>query len=472
MRSNASREERNRINLVINIIYVLLVADVIYIFIFSFVNFLRLCVPAIITGLLFLISLLVIYINRDTLGKIILIFSTTLSTIYFAEALGREANVQIILVGIFSTPIVLFRIKEFRNIIIGITIPLGGFIILEESDYSILFENSIDLQESFLKMISYSLTCTSGMIILFVIFFYYRENLDAQGKLREIIKKLRNTEKGLKQALFRSETAYDRAREDLEKSYKIQEKMANQAAYATLVRGICHELKNPLNIISLKAQTTPFKLGETKLILKDAKDIVTQVKKLNEIIENMLRFGLDGSPEREELSINEVILQSISISEDFFHRKKINIRQHLKETSLVHANRHQMEQVILNMMINASEAMPDGGMLTFETRKASFVSPDDRKVGEIEGIAVEITDTGIGMDEERIKKIFDPFSSSKRDNTGLGLAICHRIISNHGGLLQVTSKLGEGTSFTILIPQSNKPVASEEKIEHREIAPP
>ena len=239
--------------------------------------------------------------------------------------------------------------------------------------------------------------------------------------------------------------------------------MANQFAYATLVRGICHELKNPLNIISLKAQALPFKLDDRNMLLKDAKDTLVQIKRLKETIQNMLRFGLDGSPERESLSMNDVIINAMSLSEDFFRKKGIEIHHKLREIPLIQANGHQMEQVLLNFMINAAEAMPKGGILTFETKEALFFSPKEKN-SETEGIAVQISDTGIGMNEKIQKGIFDAFQTSKKGNAGLGLSICLRIISNHGGFPRVSSKVGEGTTFTILLPLKHQPPEIKEKI--------
>jgi CheY-like chemotaxis protein len=148
-------------------------------------------------------------------------------------------------------------------------------------------------------------------------------------------------------------------------------------------------------------------------------------------------------------------------------RKEIRVRAKLQEELWpVEADRSQLEQVLLNLYVNAWQAMPGGGDLYIETRNATLDETGEKPVSLRPGryVRISITDTGVGMDSRTQQRIFEPFFTTKEmgRGTGLGLASAYGVIKNHGGLIEVQSVRGEGTTFTIHLPAADQDVMVEE----------
>ena len=237
-------------------------------------------------------------------------------------------------------------------------------------------------------------------------------------------------------------------------------------AIGTLAGGVAHDFNNLLMGI----------LGYTSLILmhtekadphyEKLKRIEQQVESGAELTKQLLGFARGGKYEVKPADFNEMIKQS----SEMFGRTKKEITIHRKlhpELHRVEVDRVQIEQVLLNLFVNAWHAMPSGGDLYLETRNImldeKFGGLYDVKPGSYVRLAV--TDTGIGMDEATQERIFEPFFTTKElgRGSGLGLASAYGIIRNHGGIINVYSEKGHGTTFTIYLPVSEKDIISDEK---------
>jgi signal transduction histidine kinase len=156
----------------------------------------------------------------------------------------------------------------------------------------------------------------------------------------------------------------------------------------------------------------------------------------------MLHFARPKAAHFEEEEINEVIEKSLAILQAKF--KKANIALVFEKGERLPRLRidiHQIQQVLINLMLNAIQAMERGGTLTIRT------FPEDGK-----GVGVEVRDTGVGIPRALLKKIFDPFFTTKSEGTGLGLSISLKILNNHGATLDVESERGKGSVFTLHFP--------------------
>jgi two-component system NtrC family sensor kinase len=223
------------------------------------------------------------------------------------------------------------------------------------------------------------------------------------------------------------------------------------AAIGELSAGIAHEINNPLAIIRQEAEwllrlfnkDSPPDATETKTGLTE---IVRQVDRAREITHNLLNFARRRQPVVQAVELNRIILDMTLLVEKTAPQSRRNLVKHLQpDLPLIASDGPLLRQVILNLLNNAIQAAGQDGTITVITRVA-----DDGQV------MVQVNDTGCGIPKEHLAQIFDPFFSTKPQGkgTGLGLAICHGIIERLGGEISVTSVLGQGSSFTIKLPQS------------------
>ena len=238
-------------------------------------------------------------------------------------------------------------------------------------------------------------------------------------------------------------------------------------ALGTLAGGIAHDFNNILMGIQGRISLMGINAGTSPRLLEHIKGIEKYVKSATDLTKQLLGFARGGKYEIKTTDLNELV----KYENQLFGRtrKEINIREKLsKNLWAVDIDRSQIEQVLLNIYVNAWQAMPKGGILHIQTENininGTFDGPRQLEQGKYSKIS--ITDTGVGMDEETRKRIFDPFFTTKEmgRGTGLGLASAYGIIKNHGGFIDVSSEKEKGTTFNIYFPASQKkPVKKKEK---------
>ncbi|MCP4115232.1 MAG: hypothetical protein GY737_07430 [Desulfobacteraceae bacterium] len=238
----------------------------------------------------------------------------------------------------------------------------------------------------------------------------------------------------------------------------IEEKLLNAQkleALGTLAGGVAHDFNNLLMAIQgnaglIRRWTDPGEISHEK-----AKKINDLVDTGARVVRQLLGFARGGKYAPAPLSINEVLEQNL----DMFSRtrKDLQIRsRYQEELWQVEADKSQMEQVVLNLFLNASEAMPSNSLLSVETRNIILdgdeLEPNGLNPGRF--VKFSVTDTGAGMDDETRNRVFDPFFTTKQmgRGTGLGLASVYGIVRNHGGAVTVHSSPGEGSTFSVVLP--------------------
>jgi signal transduction histidine kinase len=227
----------------------------------------------------------------------------------------------------------------------------------------------------------------------------------------------------------------------------LSERMATAGQIAS---HITHEIRNPLSSISLNTELLEeeMELGLEGERAEDARNLCQamrrEVDRLTEITEEYLRFGRLPRPHLEEEDVNEILTNLIAFISGELQEKGVEVVPELKRPlPLVQADENQLRQAFLNLMRNAGEAMAgEGGELAVSTS-----APDSQ-------VEVRIADTGAGIAGEDLAKIFEPFFSTKESGTGLGLALTHRIVHEHGGTIDVESAPGAGTVFIIRLPRA------------------
>ena len=217
-----------------------------------------------------------------------------------------------------------------------------------------------------------------------------------------------------------------------------------------LAGGIAHDFNNILTVIMGKASLASLFIKEdkTKKMLESITDATIRAKGLTQ---QLLTFAKGGAPEKKIVDLEKVITE---ISRFSISGSNIEVKFEFNHKFSLEADPAQISQVIQNIVINATQAMKDGGSINIIT--------DDTTIGGKDFIEISISDTGPGVPEENIIKIFDPYFTTKTTGTGLGLSVCHSIIKRHEGKITVSSKLGEGTKFEILLPATTRKGLLEE----------
>jgi PAS domain S-box-containing protein len=235
-------------------------------------------------------------------------------------------------------------------------------------------------------------------------------------------------------------------------------------AIGTLAGGIAHDFNNLLMGIQGNASLVLLDIDSDHPHHDKLRSIEQLVKDGSELTKQLLGMARGGKYEVKPTDINKIV----KISSEIFGRtkKEITIHKSLEEDIwIAEVDRSQIQQVLINIYVNAWHAMKEGGDLYIETRNVVLDEYSSRTYGVDPGkfIKVSITDTGIGMDEDVLKRVFDPFFTTKEmgRGTGLGLASAYGIIRNHNGIINAYSEKGSGTTFNIYLPISNKTITEE-----------
>ncbi len=214
------------------------------------------------------------------------------------------------------------------------------------------------------------------------------------------------------------------------------------AALGRLAAGIAHEVNNPLqpvlNCLEDAIEDLEQGMGVDPEGLRIAE---REVQRIKTIVSRLLDFSRPSTSETVRIDLAVIIPEVLALVNKQLERMGVQVDVHLSEVDRLFGSPTQIKQVILNLLLNAMESMPDGGQITID------VYPDG------DGAALAITDTGQGMDQQTIDQIFEPFYSTKGDGTGLGLAVSYGIIQGHGGAINVTSEPGRGSRFTVWLPR-------------------
>ena len=251
---------------------------------------------------------------------------------------------------------------------------------------------------------------------------------------------------------------------DISERHRLHAQLQNaerMESLGTLAGGIAHDFNNLLMGIQGRSSLIAMDLEDTHPVLEHLHAIDNYILSATHLTKQLLGLARGGKYEVKPTDINELILKSANM----FGRtkKEITIETRFNDANIVvDADRRQIEQVLLNLYVNAWQAMPEGGRLRLETKSVLLGEKDCRPYQVESGryAHVSVTDTGIGMDQKTLRHIYDPFFTTKEKirGTGLGLASAYGIIKNHAGIIHANSKPGYGTTFNIYLPISERSV--------------
>lgn len=215
------------------------------------------------------------------------------------------------------------------------------------------------------------------------------------------------------------------------------------AAIGQLAAGMAHEINNPLFVISGRLEMLLEEEGLDEKTKSDLKIIASQADRIRRLVDGILKFSRQSQLKLERINVNEVIESVLPFLS--YHKlsvTNISIEKEMdKDLPAVIGDLNQLQEVFVNLFMNAYQAMSSGGKLRIETKNL------DGRIAEI-----RISDTGPGIRQENLKNIFMPFFSTKKDGTGLGLSICYNIIKTHNGSIDIETQENKGTAFVIKLP--------------------
>jgi signal transduction histidine kinase len=236
-------------------------------------------------------------------------------------------------------------------------------------------------------------------------------------------------------------------------------RMDRMASLGVLASGIAHEIRNPLAGIKAMAQTL-----QEELEVGDSKNeyierIVRQVNRLDELLKSFFSYARPQRPNPVRSKIPDIVREVLPLFLRKIKDNNIIVKEvYSKSLKEIFVDFHQIEQVFFNLIINAIDAMKEGGTLTIRARLPEETQPIIDRRQRIPKLfsdiynEITISDTGIGMDSETLNNMYNPFFTTKPNGTGLGLSIVYQIILEHGGQITVESALDKGTTFKILLP--------------------
>ena len=238
------------------------------------------------------------------------------------------------------------------------------------------------------------------------------------------------------------------AKLELERSLRQSDKLAT---IGQLASGLAHEIGTPLNIIVGRAELIRRKLGDENA-KKNLDIIVQQAERITKILQQLLGFVRKKRPEQKILKINNLLETTLDFLGPQIQKQRVRVMKELSDNlPSVLGDSDQLQQVFLNLILNAIQAMPDGGALHVSA-SSRWISREGLEDGQRQYVEVCVRDTGRGMENDVVENLFIPFFTTKQKGTGLGLMVSQGIVQDHEGWIDVESEKGKGSAFKVYLP--------------------
>tara|TARA_B100000427_G_C15518690_1_gene599370 strand:- start:307 stop:1611 length:1305 start_codon:yes stop_codon:yes gene_type:complete len=387
-----------------------------YFFIFYFLNLSAAFFYTIFVPFSYLIVFLLHKLKLFLISRFYLIIINSLIFSFFSCLLGKASGAHLLLFPLFCFVFILFRKTNLMMQILAFSIPFFAHYLLEISHFQLFFTELISPMHQ--KLLNYFAIFTSYSMIGFTLYSFSIDNLLAEKKLN---------------------IAINRAKER-----KIMlEKASQQVAYATLTRGIAHEIGNPMAMILSSIELLEENLDDAIKAKNYIATTKASILRLKSITSTMLQYGKPTSHSKSYVDINTLIHDADTLCQAECKKRHIMLIKKLDPTlPKINLDVNSMSQVFLNIILNSIEAIEKSGSITISS------SLEDNQ----SQIKISFLDTGKGIPKKILTKIFDPFYTSKPTKTGLGLPMVLKTIDDHGGSISVQSSIKNYTLLDILLP--------------------
>ena len=271
----------------------------------------------------------------------------------------------------------------------------------------------------------------------------------AAAKLGRSVPALESTPEGLTAQVRALVNAIDQVVEDRQQREREVMRSDQLAMVGQIAAGVAHELRNPLTSVKMLVQTNLKEAGERGFPTEDLEIIEQEIRRMEKCLQLFLDFARPPKPERRPISLALLIERTLALVEGRARKQHVALRfVQPPATVIVEADEDQLQQLLVNLVLNALDAMPEGGSLEIRV--------DSSEDGHAE---LHVLDDGPGIPEELFPRLFDPFVSTKETGIGLGLAVSHRIARSHGGTLSAMNRPEGGTHFTLSLPMTQPALA-------------
>ena len=215
------------------------------------------------------------------------------------------------------------------------------------------------------------------------------------------------------------------------------------AALGEMSAGLAHEIRNPLGIISSSAQLLQSYVNNTNSNAKQLLEVIREESgRLNTLVSDFLKFGRPAQPQLKQYPLEELVQRAVEYLYQIGEEHKVQLDYQPPQQSIpVLVDSAMIQQLLLNLLLNAIEACDAGGQVTIKLRSINHHAE------------IAICDNGMGIDNKELRTIFNPFFTTKNSGTGLGLSTAHKIVESHGGDIHVRSRMGSGSCFTVILPE-------------------
>lgn len=242
---------------------------------------------------------------------------------------------------------------------------------------------------------------------------------------------------------------YEKIRHDYEQSLEVAESVSYQASYSTVIRGIAHEIRNPMGMILSGMELILDNLADQKTVAEYASMVKKSIVRLSDITNTMLKYGSPVSENRDLVDLNDILKDVELVARGECRKRNITMTVKYLDVPKVYIDTNSVSQALLNIVLNGMQSIDKEGDISVALSVSKFINKDHE---EKKGVCVSITDSGEGIPSDVLYKIFDPFFSTKYQSTGLGLSLVLRIMNKHEGKVDVESEPGQGTTFHLYFP--------------------
>lgn len=391
--------------------------------------------------------------NKPNLGGLMLVTSANIGIFYFAAIMGVDTGTHFLYFAMIWLPLIVFRPNDKFKVIYGLALSFSGCFLIQFTQIQ-LFEPILIESDLFRNI--YIMTIILVVFLLNIGFSlaYLVTTQATENKLRLLNQKLHQSINDLTDSNSKLEVANKKINYLLDEAKETVQKLHGHAAFGLIAKGISHEIKNPLGSLRSWAQMLNENPENSDIARKASAIFVSSVDRLHKRMTIMLKYSKENnSSVKEHFNLLEQIQEIKDLFNYEFKQNQLQFNQDISADLQLYANPDSIFSSIRNLILNATQFTPPGGYISVVAKPSSYVDPNGF---QRDGIEIQVIDTGNGILEENIEKIFIPFftSNSSADNAGLGLAETEKSITINDGIISVSSTVGVGTRFVINLPST------------------